>query len=274
MTYIPSRTLNRRLTSKTCRVTRRNRPTASPSYSKSSNKGSLGVFLTLQHSGLIAGFLLAVSSFTFAAPIDFYGIGGVAAFNKPVTSLREGKFTNLVEQKYDFSCGAAALTTILRYAYHKDVTELDIMEGLARVSDEEKTREKGFSLLDLRHYIDSLGMRGRGYEIPPHMLQRLSIPAIVQINIRGYHHFVVFKRIIGDEVYLGDPALGNKIMTMDEFLEAWNGSIFVIIGKGFDRNTVLRYPEPALTAHSFLYDFAPVTNAELLDFGFTHADLF
>ena len=186
MTHIPSRTLNRRLTSKTCRATRRNRPTASPSYSKSSNKGSLGVFLTLQHSGLIAGFLLAVSSFTFAAPINFYGIGGVGAFTKPVTSLREGKFTNLVEQKYDFSCGAAALTTILQYAYHRDISELGVLEGLAAVSDEEVVKEKGFSLLDLRHYIDSLGMRGRGYKVPAEMLERMNIPAIVRINIRGY----------------------------------------------------------------------------------------
>lgn len=271
MTHIPSRTLNRRLTAQTCRATRRSRPTASLTSKLNKN---FPCVLSPLGPWLIAGLLLTASSFTFAAPINFYGIGGVGALTKPVTSMREGKFTNLVEQKYDFSCGAAALTTILQYAYHRDITELGVLEGLAAVSDEEVVKEKGFSLLDLRHYIDSLGMRGRGYEIPPQMLHRMNIPAIVRVNIRGYHHFVVFKRIIDNEVYIGDPALGNKVMTMDEFLEAWNGSVFVVIGKGFDRNTVLRYPEPALTAHSFLYDFAPVTNAELLDFGFTHADLF
>lgn len=224
---------------------------------------------------LIVGSILWIKpNMGYGASINYYDIGGVGAFNKSIVSIREAKFNNLTEQKYDFSCGAAALTTILRYAYHKDVTELDVLEGLARVSDEEMARERGFSLLDLRHYIDSLGMRGRGYEIPPRMLRKISIPAIVQINIRGYHHFVIFKRIIDNHVYIGDPALGNKVMTMDDFLKAWNGSIFVVIGNGFDRNTVLRYPEPALTAQPFLYDYVPVTNAELLDFGFTHADLF
>lgn len=211
---------------------------------------------------------------SFASPMNFYGIGGVSHFNKPITSMREAKFTDLVEQKYDFSCGAAAVTTILRYAYNKDVTELDVLEGLAKVSDEETVREKGFSLLDLRHYIDSLGMRGRGYEIPVDMLPRVNIPSIVLVNIRGYQHFVVFKRLIDDKVYIGDPALGNRIMTKDEFIEAWNGSIFVVIGKNFDRHTVLRQPKEALTAHKFLHSMAPVTNAELLDFGFTNADLF
>ena len=206
--------------------------------------------------------------------MNFYSIGGVSHFNKPITSMRESKFTDLVEQKYDFSCGAAAVTTILRYAYNQDVTELDVLEGLAKVSDEETVREKGFSLLDLRRYIDSLGMRGRGYEIPVEMLSRVNIPSIVLLNTRGYQHFVVFKRLIDDKVYIGDPALGNRIMTKDEFIEAWNGSIFVVIGKNFNRYTVLRQPKEALTAHKFLHSMAPVTNAELLDFGFTNADLF
>ena len=38
--------------------------------------------------------------------------------------------------------------------------------------------------------------------------------------------------------------------------------------------TVLGRPAPPLTARKFLYDHTPVTDSELLDFGFTHADLF
>lgn len=224
--------------------------------------------------GLLVFFLFTQTNSSTASPMNFYDIGGVGYFNKSISSMRESRFTDLVEQKYDFSCGAAAVTTILRYAYNQDVTELDVLEGLAKVSDEDVVREKGFSLLDLRRYVDSLGMRGRGYEIPAEMLPRVNIPAIVLLNIRGYQHFVVFKRLIDDEVYIGDPALGNRIMSKDEFIAAWNGSIFVIIGKNFDRYTVLRQPAEALTARKFLHGMAPVTNSELMDFGFTNADLF
>jgi hypothetical protein len=42
--------------------------------------------------------------------------GGTLVF-KSVTSIRERKFINLVEQKTDFSCGAAAMATLLNQAY-------------------------------------------------------------------------------------------------------------------------------------------------------------
>lgn len=35
---------------------------------------------------------------------------------KHVTSLREARFDSVIEQKTDYSCGAAALATVLRYA--------------------------------------------------------------------------------------------------------------------------------------------------------------
>ena len=40
-----------------------------------------------------------------------------------VTSLREARFRNIVAQDTDFSCGSAALATLLRYAYDIDVDE-------------------------------------------------------------------------------------------------------------------------------------------------------
>jgi len=218
--------------------------------------------------------LLLITPQGFSANIDFYNLAGISQFSKPLVSMREQKFENLVEQKYDFSCGAAALTTILRYAYHIDVDEREVLKGLAKVSDEEVVKEKGFSLLDIRHYVDTLGLRGRGYKISASSLEQVKIPTIVRVNIRGYHHFVVLKRVVGDKVYIGDPALGNRVMNRDEFIRGWSGSIFAVVGKGFDKRTVLSQPKQPLTARKFLFSKAPVTNSDLLDYGFTHADLF
>jgi len=224
----------------------------------------------------ITGFigLLIFTTQAFSGPMSFYNIAGIGEFNKPIVSMREKKFTNLENKKYDFSCGAAALTTILKYAYHFDVDEQDVLKGLAAVSDEEVVKEKGFSLLDIRKYVHTLGLRGRGYKLSAANLEQVKIPTIVRVNIRGYHHFVVLKRVIGDEVFIGDPALGNKVMSREAFIRGWSGSIFAVVGKGFDKRTVLSQPKRPLTARKFMFSKAPVTNSDLLDFGFTHSDLF
>ena len=51
-------------------------------------------------------------------------------------------------------------------------------------------------------------------------------------------------------------------------------AIFVVIGTDFDRNTVLLQPSAQPSARALYARQGPITDAELLDFGFTHADLF
>ena len=230
-------------------------------------------------AGVLAGCALWLAAALPAGAQDgtvhhFYGLGEVPQFSKRVVSLRERRYQDIIQQRFDFSCGAAATATILRYAYDLDVNEVDVILGLAQVADEELAKEKGYSLLDIRHYVETLGLRGRGYELPPELLAKLRIPTIALLDLRGYKHFVVIRKITEDSVYVGDPALGNRIMPLEDFLESWNGAVFAILGRGFDRETVLSRPEPPLTARKFLYDHTPLTDSELLDFGFTHADLF
>jgi predicted double-glycine peptidase len=180
----------------------------------------------------------------------------------------------MVPQRTDFSCGAAALATILKYAYGYDVTETQVIAGLFRVSNLKVVEKEGFSLLDLKTYAETLGFRGRGYKIDAKVLDRIRIPVIVLLDIRGYKHFVVLKKAAGDEIYLGDPALGNRVMTRSDFIKSWNGIVFAVIGKGFIHDTVLINPPPSLTAKRLADVRTVITNAQLIDFGFTRADLF
>ncbi len=83
---------------------------------------------------------------------------------KKVESIRERKFANLVEQKTDFSCGAAALATILRQAYWMDVDEDHVIKGMLASADQDLVRTQGFSMLDMKHYLESIDMRARGYQ--------------------------------------------------------------------------------------------------------------
>lgn len=222
-----------------------------------------------------SAFLLLTSLTLNAASIEFGGvIPGMTTLSKQVVSMREQRFLHLIRQETDFSCGAAALATVIRYAYGIKVTEQDMLEGLFAVSDSALVREQGFSLLNIKHYVQRLGMRGRGYRVEPETLEQIKIPTIVLLDLKGYKHFVVLRKTENNLVYLADPALGNKTMSKDDFLNSWNGIVFAVIGRGFDRNSVLVNPPPALTARALVNVFAPLSDAQLLDHGFIHSELF
>ncbi|MDO9321035.1 MAG: C39 family peptidase [Pseudomonas sp.] len=199
--------------------------------------------------------------------------GGNIAF-KSVESIRERRFSNLVEQKTDFSCGAAAMATLLNEAYGLSMSEADVILGMLTEADEEQVRQQGFSMLDMKRYAQTLGLRARGYRIDASQLEQISIPVIVLIEVRGYKHFVVMQRSVDGWAYIGDPVLGHKKLPLDEFAQGWNGIVFAMIGPGYDRaNALLTPPEP-LTARHRLDHYQQVDDAKLMEFGFIQSDFF
>ncbi len=97
---------------------------------------------------------------------------------KSFLSMRELKFVNLIVQQTDFSCGAAALATVLKYAYGREVTEPQIIDGMMQVADPEVVRSQGFSMLDMKRYVETIGLRGRGYSVQAGALEQVQIPTI------------------------------------------------------------------------------------------------
>ena len=218
--------------------------------------------------------LLCVTGVIEAAQMPLSVLPGGAVVYKPIQSIRERKFVDLVQQKTDFSCGAAALATILRQAYWLDVNEDQIIEGMLAHADQNLVRTQGFSMLDMKKYVESIGMRARGYRIPPESLQSVTIPVVVLMDIRGYKHFVVLQRTEKDWVYIGDPVLGHKRYKFDDFVKGWNGIIFAVIGPGYDKANALLDPPQPLTAKNKINGFSPVDDAQLMDFGFIQSDFF
>lgn len=214
------------------------------------------------------------SGLLHAGPMRMAVLPGGGLVFKQIESMRERRFSNLVEQRTDFSCGAAAVATILRQAYRFDVDEEQVITGMLAGADHDLVRTQGFSMLDMKRYIQALGMRARGYRIPPAALGELKVPVIVLQEVRGYKHFVVLQRVQNGWAYVGDPVLGHKRYALDEFAEGWNGIVFAIIGPEYDRyNALLSPPEP-LTARDRLNGFRPVKDAELMEYGFIQSDFF
>lgn len=176
-------------------------------------------------------------SYATAAQVSFKA-GPYGIMRKQVRSLKELKFKGIVRQETDFSCGAASLATILRYFYGERIGEGEIVNWLLKNGDLERISQKGFSLLDLKVYVESLGYKADGYKLKAEQLERIRIPTIVLLNYRGYRHFVVLKGVKDGYAYIADPALGNRRLSMNRFLNEWNwnGIIFVVYKKGGNRN--------------------------------------
>lgn len=110
---------------------------------------------------LILSLLLLVDLTAQAATLGFPALPGGGLVYKQVQSIRERRFADLVEQKTDFSCGAAALATIPEKAYGAPLDEQAVIQGMLAHADPEIVRTQGFSMLDMKRYVESMGMRAR-----------------------------------------------------------------------------------------------------------------
>jgi predicted double-glycine peptidase len=152
-----------------------------------------------------------------------------ASYNLPVTSLKAARFRSTVRQQYDFSCGSAALATLLTYHYDRPVSEQQVFSGMYAKGDQAKIRREGFSLLDMKRYLAELGFVADGYQLPLEKLAEANYPAVVVINENGYHHFVVVKGLERERVLLGDPAGGTRAMSRASFEANWIGRLLFVI---------------------------------------------
>ncbi len=159
-----------------------------------------------------------------------YAIGG--SYSIPVTSMKGARFSAMIRQQYDYSCGSAALSTLLTYHYGYKTTEQSVFEEMFANGDREKIRQAGFSLLDMKRYLENHGFEADGFEAPLDRLASARIPAIVLINENGYNHFVVVKGMQDGRVLVGDPSGGTRAMSQSSFERLWtNGILFVVTNR-------------------------------------------
>lgn len=149
-------------------------------------------------------------------------------FQVRVTSLKEARFKTVLRQQYDFSCGSAALASLLSFHYERPTTEEDVFAAMYRLGDKERIHRTGFSLLDMKTYLEAQGLRSDGFRVSLDKLEAAKVPAITLINTNGYKHFVLVKGVLGDEVIVGDPAAGVRIYKRDAFVSMWEGIAFII----------------------------------------------
>ena len=192
---------------------------------------------------ILLGSLLGVFGFTLAVDTKPQPEGAVN-ISQPLTTssatvnrervqlepMSELQFRNVVRQAYDYSCGSAALTTMLDYYLGRNLEERQVMEGLLRFGEAEKiVQRRGFSLLDMKRFVGALGYKSGGFKAEFKDLDDLEHPAIVPVHYAGFKHFVVVRDVYNDHVFIADPSLGNISFTRARFEEVWDQNILFVI---------------------------------------------
>lgn len=169
---------------------------------------------------------VAAAPSAWSADLSMLGYGG--NFQVPVTSIREGRFETVIRQQFDFSCGSAALASLLTYHYDRPTTEEEVFKSMYDAGDQEKIQAQGFSLLDMKTYLARRGLVADGFQMTLEKVEQVGVPVITLIQTGGYRHFVIIKGVRDGEVLTGDPALGNRIYKADKFQLLWSGVIFLV----------------------------------------------
>lgn len=189
----------------------------------------------------------APSSVYYSYVLDSRQNSRVSMMERPIAvkPLVEQQFKNIVHQAYDYSCGSAALTTVLNGYLGRQFQERQIMDGLLKYGEYDKiVQRRGFSLLDMKRLVTALGHPSGGYKGSFDDLKKLDHPAIVPIHYGGFKHFVVVKKYRDGRVFVADPALGNISFPEERFKSIWeNNVMFIIFPNGFKPHSQLELTE-------------------------------
>ena len=137
--------------------------------------------------------------------------------NLPIKTWKDLRDSNIEKQDEDFSCGSAAVATILRSFYGKDIYEKDILDEVIRVGDDGTA-----SFSDLEKAVKKFGFKAVGLTLNFEKLKSIKIPAIVYLRYRDKDHFSVIRGVNKNGlVWLGDPSWGNRKFSESRFKSMW-----------------------------------------------------
>lgn len=167
--------------------------------------------------------------------VALIGIATAHSQNLPrYTSLKEVRERGVVMQQWETSCAAATIATVLTYGFGDPVSEAHVAASMLKKSDAVTVKKRGgFSLLDMKHFVEDRGYTGRGYKhLSINDLKAFQAP-IVPIDNYGFNHYVVVNGVRDDVVFLADPAFGNRKMGIEHFNRVWiDGMAFVVTANG------------------------------------------
>lgn len=162
---------------------------------------------------------LYLFSFVLLFPVGLHGqtilVTPSSVLPLQVKSWKSIRDEGIVKQDLDYSCGAAALATILNEFYGQSVSE----ERLLKALDKGDART---SFADMQRALPAFGFKAQGFAATYDQLLKLKAPVIVYLKHRSTEHFSVLKGVGNNTVHLADPSLGHITLSKSQFLNMWN----------------------------------------------------
>lgn len=118
----------------------------------------------------------------------------------------------LILQAEIAECGLASMAMVASYYGHR----LDMPAMRKKFS----ANLKGMNLQQLIELGDSLGLASRALQCPIEDVPKLALPCILHWDM---NHFVVLTKITDKKVYINDPAVGKKTISIEQFGEHFTG---------------------------------------------------
>ncbi|MEN4007320.1 MAG: C39 family peptidase [Methanobacteriaceae archaeon] len=121
-------------------------------------------------------------------------------------------------QSTDYSCGPAALATVLQnIGISATEGELKVLAGT--------NNETGTNMYGLARAVHAKGLNATGMKLS---VDDLRTNMIVHVILDGEGHYSVIREITESSVKLADPSKGNIVLSRGEFAEIFTGNVLVI----------------------------------------------
>lgn len=151
-------------------------------------------------------------------------------------SMKEMRMQGIKRQSLDYSCGAAALSILLKSYFKEPYEEQAILKDIIFHLSEDEIHDrinKGFSMLDLKNTAQRLGYDVSGIVLPQQAVSALEGPVIILLRKDDLNHFVVLKGATQGRAFLADPARGHLRMPLYELFKQWKGETLILGRNGF-----------------------------------------
>lgn len=147
-----------------------------------------------------------------------------------VKNYRDLRFDSVIGQTADFTCGPAALATLLTHYYGQPVSEQTFTQlSVADMQARGKKVVEGLTLLSLKKALNTENVSSAGYKLTLEQLRAVlveGLPVVANVVYPKGHYYLVLA-IDDQNVLLADPSWGVRSQPLSNFLNAWNGVVLI-----------------------------------------------